>query len=261
MSNSKPRAVSFDEASAFVLGGTSGIGLAVARSLQDKGVRQIMLAARSSERGKAAIEALRGPAEIQFFSCDAMDATSVSNGVAAAEAAFGAVDIAVSATTAESMLALVGNMGMRDIELGLTGIALPPMHLAKAVLAGMKSRGGGVIISIASDAAKVPTPGEAVIGAAMAAITMFSRTLAMEAKRDGIRVNVVTPSLVTGTGSEQRILASPFAARVFAKAAEKAALGLPDAAEIAELVTYLASPATARLTGQVVSLNGGISAA
>jgi 2-hydroxycyclohexanecarboxyl-CoA dehydrogenase len=260
MSEITHRVVSFEEASAFVLGGTSGIGLAVARTLQDKGVRKIMLAARNAERGKAAIEALRGPADIRFFSCDATDAASVSAGVAAAQEAFGAVNIAVSATTAETMLGLVGGLKMSDIERGLTGIALPPMYLAKAVLAGMKQQGGGAIISIASDAAKVATPGEAVIGAAMAAITMFSRTLAMEAKRDGIRVNVITPSLVTGTGSEQRILASPFAAKVFAKATEKANLGLPDAADIAELVAYLASPAAARLTGQVISLNGGISA-
>ncbi|OKH86648.1 hypothetical protein LF95_22105 [Thalassospira sp. TSL5-1] len=253
--------MSFDEASVFVLGGTSGIGLAVARVLQDKGVRKIMLAARNPERGAAAIETLRGPADIRFFSCDATDATSVMAGVSAAQEAFGAVDIAVSATTAETMLGVVSNLEMRDIERGLTGIALPPMYLAKAVLAGMKARGGGVIVNIASDAAKVATPGEAVIGAAMAAIAMFSRTLAMEAKRDGIRINVVTPSLVRGTGSEQKIMASPFAARVFAKATEKAALGLPDATEIAELVAYLASPAAARLTGQVVSLNGGISAA
>lgn len=261
MSETSPRVVAFDEASAFVLGGTSGIGLAVARVLQDKGVRRIMLAARNAQRGQSAIQALRGPADIRFIACDATDGASVAAGVAAAQAAFGAVDIAVSATTAETMLGLVGNLEMRDIERGLSGIALPPLYLAKAVLAGMKARGGGAIVSVASDAAKVATPGEAVIGAAMAAIAMFSRTLAMEAKRDGIRVNVVTPSLVTGTGSEQRILASPFAAKIFAKATEKAALGLPDAAEIAELVAYLVSPAAARLTGQVVSLNGGISAA
>ena len=68
----------------------------------------------------------------------------------------------------------------------------------------------GCIINVASDAAKFPTPGESVIGAAMAGIVMFSKTLAMEAKRRQIRVNVVTPSLVTGTRSYNFITSGGF---------------------------------------------------
>ncbi len=261
MTGSTHRVTAFSEASAFVLGGTSGIGLAVAHTLQERGVPRIMLAARNHERGSAAVAALNGPADIRFVSCDATNPDSVLAAVATAEEIFGGLDIAVCATTAETMLGLVGKLQMRDLELGLTRIALPPLYLSKAVQARMTERGGGAIICIASDAAKVPTPGEAVIGAAMAAISMFSRTLAMEVKRAGIRVNVITPSLVTGTGTEVKIRANEFASRIFGKAAEKANLGVPSAAEVAELVAYLASPAAARMTGQVISLNGGISAA
>ena len=119
---------------------------------------------------------------------------------------------------------------------------------------------GGAIVNVASDAAKVPTPGETVIGGAMAGIAMFSRTLAMEAKRRRIRVNVVTPSLVPNTLTHDRITAGGFSAKLFAKAAEAAHLGVPDADDVAAVIAFLAGPETARVTGQVVSINGGISA-
>jgi 2-hydroxycyclohexanecarboxyl-CoA dehydrogenase len=108
--------------------------------------------------------------------------------------------------------------------------------------------------------AKVPTPGEAVIGGAMAGIAMFSRTLAMEAKRRKIRVNVVTPSLVRNTLTHNRVMADHFSSKLFEKAVERAHLGIPSAAEVAATVVFLLSLQSSKLTGQVISVNGGISA-
>jgi len=135
------------------------------------------------------------------------------------------------------------------------------MHMAGAVLPGMRSRRGGVIINVASDAAKTATPGEAVIGAAKAAIVMFTRTIAIEEKRYGIRANALTPSLVYGTASTERITADGFSSKLFARAAQQAGLGVPTADDIAALTVFLCSPAAGRLTGQAISVNGGISAA
>jgi NAD(P)-dependent dehydrogenase (short-subunit alcohol dehydrogenase family) len=125
----------------------------------------------------------------------------------------------------------------------------------------MREQRTGVIINVASDAAKVPTPGETVIGAAMAAIVTFSRTLAMEAKREGVRVNALTPSLITGTDTHDRVMANPFSAKLFSNAAKLAHLGVAQPDDLAEMMVFLASPAAARLTGQAISINGGISAA
>jgi 2-hydroxycyclohexanecarboxyl-CoA dehydrogenase len=125
----------------------------------------------------------------------------------------------------------------------------------------MQAQRGGCIINIASDAAKVATPGEALIGAAMAAIVMYSRTAAMEAKRDGVRVNAVTPSLVEGTAVSERLFQDKFSSRLFGKAASRASLGVSTPEDQAALLVFLASPAAAKLTGQAISLNGGISAA
>ena len=89
---------------------------------------------------------------------------------------------------------------------------------------------GGSIVNVASDAAKVPTPGESVIGAGMAAIVTFTRTLAVEAKRDGIRVNAVTPSLIEGTITGDRAMAGGFSRKLFEKAKAQAHLGRPRSA-------------------------------
>ena len=104
-------------------------------------------------------------------------------------------------------------------------------------------------------------PGESVIGAAMAGIVMFSRTVALEEKRYGIRVNTLTPSLISGTPSSERALREGFSARLFGKAATMAGLGIAEPGDLASLIVFLAGPGARRLTGQAISVNGGISVA
>jgi len=118
--------------------------------------------------------------------------------------------------------------------------------VCRAAVPILLGSGGGVIVNVASDAAKTATPGEAVIGAAKAAIVMFTRTIAMEEKRYGIRANALTPSLVHGTASTERITADGFSGKLFARAAQQAHLGVPTADDIAALTVFLCSPAAAR---------------
>ena len=94
---------------------------------------------------------------------------------------------------------------------------------------------------------------------AMASIVMFCRGLANEAKRSGIRVNAITPSIVRGTPLYDRVMQDPFSAKMFAKAEQMAELGVAHADDLAELVVFLASPASSLITGQTISVTGGIS--
>jgi NAD(P)-dependent dehydrogenase (short-subunit alcohol dehydrogenase family) len=112
---------------------------------------------------------------------------------------------------------------------------------------------------VASDAAKLATPGEVVIGAAMASIVMFCRGLANEAKRSGIRVNAITPSIVRGTPLYDQVMADDFSAKMFSKAEQLADLGVATADDLAQLVVFLSSPASSLITGQTISVTGGIS--
>ena len=123
----------------------------------------------------------------------------------AAHERLGTIDVLVSSVTSLYRPELLARTPIEQIPEILSQQALPPMYLSRAVLPIMQAQRGGSIINIASDAGKTATPGETVLGGSMAAIIMFSRALAMEAKRDGIRVNAVTPSLINGTPTAGRV--------------------------------------------------------
>jgi NAD(P)-dependent dehydrogenase (short-subunit alcohol dehydrogenase family) len=254
----------YPDAGVLIAGGTSGVGLASALGFVDAGVRRLALLARNAERGAAARQAVidRCPdADVHFIPADADDLAQVEASVRAAHEALGTIDVLVSSMTSTYRPELLHRTPLEDIAGILTRQALPPMHLTRAVLPIMQAQRGGSIVNVASDAAKVATPGESVLGAAMAAIVMFSRVAAIEGKRNGIRVNVLTPSLIAGTPTAENVLRDGFSKSLFEKAAAQAHLGVAEAADLASLVVFLGGPASARLTGQAISVNGGISAA
>lgn len=245
-------------------GGSTGIGFASAMCLAEKGVARFTLLSRTEPRLRAAAERVRAAhpnAQVEAIVCDALDPTAVEGAMAAASTALDGIDVLVSSVSAPAHRPdLLHDIPLQDVPDMLGAQALPPMLLARAVLPVMRERGRGCIISVASDAAKAPTPGETVLGAAMAAILMFTRTLAIEGKRNGIRANTITPSLLTGTPTTERALRDGFSRKLFEKAAAQASLGVANAEDQAELVAFLASSGAARLTGQAISVNGGISA-
>jgi 2-hydroxycyclohexanecarboxyl-CoA dehydrogenase len=259
-----PPAKDYAESGVVIAGGTSGIGLASAHGFARAGVRRIALLARTPDRGQAAAEAVRAAnpgTEVTFVRVDATDPADVAGAIEEARAAVGSVDVLVNSITSVYKPELLHRTPADDVAAIFAAQALPPMHLTRAALPSMREQRGGSIVNLASDAAKVATPGESVLGAAMAAIVMFSRTAALEAKRDGIRVNAVTPSLVAGTPTAEMVLQDGFSAKLFEKAAAMAHLGVAEPDDLAALIVFLGGPGAARLTGQAISVNGGISAA
>lgn len=245
-----------------VTGGTSGIGLAAAlRFAQEPGAR-VAINGRDPDRGEAARRTLAGQApgtDIVFLRADVSRPAEVRALIERAAEVFGGrIDVLVNAAGGDHAPTLFGETDLDEIEAVIRTWLVATIQCCHCALPHIPS--GGAIINVASDAAKVPTPGESVIGAAMAGIAMFSRTLAMEAKRGGVRVNVVTPSLVTDTLTHARITAGGFSAKLFEKAARAAHLGLPGPNDVAATIAFLAGPDASRMTGQVVSVNGGISA-
>lgn len=244
-----------------VTGGTSGIGLACARRfLREPGTR-VVVNGRNVERGEAAVAALRAgaPSEaVGFVAADLSDAAGAAHLVEAArERLGGPLDVLVNAAGGDYAPTLFHDATLAEIDGIVRHWLLATIYSCHHALPAM--RDGAAIVNVASDAAKVPTPGESVVGAAMAGITMFSRTLAMEAKRRGIRVNAVTPSLVRDTLTHARVTAGGFSARLFEKAVRGAHLGVPEPDDVAAAIVFLAGPDSARTTGQVLSVNGGIS--
>lgn len=247
-----------------IVGGTSGVGLATAKAFARSGAKRIGLVGRDVQRGsdaRHAVAACSSTTEVAFVSADVSDPTSARFAADEATRLLGPIGVLVNSTVGPAVPTLFHDLDLDGIVGDLNGIVLAPLLMCRAVLPGMRARGSGVIVNVASDAAKAPTPGESVIGAAMAGIAMFTRTLAMEAKRDGIRVNALTPSLIEGTMTYDRVFQHPFSAKLFAKAAKMASLGVVQPEDLAATILFLASPEAARITGQVISVNGGISAA
>ena len=201
-----PAPKDLEASGALIVGGTAGIGLASARALAAAGVPRIVIVGRNAERGELAAKSIAElGAAAHFVAGDATDPVAAAAVAAEADRILSGIDILMCSTAADVRPELFVDIPTADIARILTDLALPSMQMASAVLPGMRSRRGGVIVNVASDAAKTATPGEALIGAAKAGIVMFTRTIAIEEKRYGIRANALTPSLVHGTASTERI--------------------------------------------------------
>jgi NAD(P)-dependent dehydrogenase (short-subunit alcohol dehydrogenase family) len=258
----KPYVPKVGGGSAVIVGGTSGIGLTTAETLARAGLASVVLVGRDADRGRSAVDHLAGRVAAHFVQADATEAAQAETAFERAIAAVGPIDFAITSTVPSAItLDLLHRTPVASFVETLTGFALPPLHITRVALEHMRTRGGGVIVNVASDAAKVPTPGESVIGAAMAGIVMFSRVAALEGRRDGVRVNAVTPSLVAGTPTTDRVLADGFSAELFARAAHAASLGVASPIDVAEAIAFLCDERSARTTGQVLSVNGGVSVA
>ena len=252
-----------DDSYVLITGGTSGIGFASAQKFAESGTPKIAINGRNEERGMVALDKLRKSwpkTEFKLVLADVTIASEVTKMVNEVTETFGRIDVLVSTAGGNFPPVLFHKLPIDEIQEVFDGFALGSMLCASAVLPGMSAQRGGVIISVGSDAGKVPTPGETVIGAAMAAISMFTRGLSMEAKRNGVRVNCLSPSLVRNTRTWDLVFEAEFSKKLFAKAEAMANLGITDPEDQAEMVVYMASPAAARMTGQSISVNGGISA-
>lgn len=116
------------------------------------------------------------------------------------------------------------------------------------------SERGGTIIGFASDAGRFAAPRQSIIGAAFGGIMVFVRNLSLEVSRQGVRVHCLSPSFVADTAVFAMHAARADAAR------ERAGLGLPTPGDIAPLALFLCSPGASKITGQVISINGGLNA-
>ncbi len=115
---------------------------------------------------------------------------------------------------------------------------------------------GGSIVTLVSDAGRFSAPRQSLIGAANGGVISFVRNLAVDVARDGVRVNCIATSYVEGTPAFARYAAGGRGET----ARRRAGLGLPGAADIAPLALFLCGPGGKKITGQVISINGGLNA-
>jgi 2-hydroxycyclohexanecarboxyl-CoA dehydrogenase len=240
---------------AIVTGGASGIGRAAARRLAEEGAAVVVadLNANGAADVAAAISESGGQALAQEV--DVTDAPAVKRMTERANQVFGKVDILVSNAGWDR----AGPFADTDEELWDRVIAINYRgHLAAchAVLPYMQAQGGGRIVTVASDAGRVGSSGEVVYSGAKGAVIAFTKGLAREVARHGINVNCVAPGLVDtpllagiAEGHEKLIEA-------IVRSIPLRRTGTPE--EIAAAICFFASPDAAYITGQTLSVNGGL---
>jgi 2-hydroxycyclohexanecarboxyl-CoA dehydrogenase len=245
---------------ALVTGGGRGIGRAIARRLAEDGtaVGVTDLDGASAERVAAEIQAAGGRAA--GMAADVSDPGTVRAAVATVEQTLGPLDVLVNNAGWDRLQPFVENdpaLWDRLIAVNLKGV----LHVTRAVLDGMIARRRGRIVSISSDAGRVGSSGEAVYAACKAGIIGFSKTLAREVARHGITVNVVCPG-PTDTALLAEVMEGERGAKVLQGMQRAIPLGrLATPEDVAGAVAYFASEEAGYVTGQVLSVSGGLTMA
>ncbi|MET7382997.1 3-oxoacyl-[acyl-carrier-protein] reductase [Streptomyces sp. NPDC005526] len=238
---------------ALVTGGSRGIGRATVRALARDGF-DVAFCYRSDDVSARTLEKAGDEfgARITGTRVDVADAASVRAWIETAEERLGPIDAAVTAAgiTRDNPLVLMEDEQWRQvIETNLDGV----YHVCRAVVFGMMKRRRGAIVNLSSVAGVHGHGTQTNYSASKAGIIGFSRALAKETGRSGIRVNAVAPGFID----------TDMVAAMNDQARKDALAAIPlrrmgTAEEVADLVAYLVSDRAAYITGAVLQIDGGI---
>ena len=237
-----------------VTGAGRGMGAAIAERLTAEGAR----VAVTDVDEKSAAETAAGLEGAVGFHLDITAGAEVSGRVEEITAALGPIDALVNNAGWDRLSPFLDtdeDLWDRIIDINLRG----PIRMAKAVLPGMVERQAGRIVNISSDAGRVGSTGEAVYSACKAGIIGFSKTVAREMARYGITINAIcpgptaTPLLESMVGEHEKLIES------LRRGIPLGRLGEPD--DIAGAVAFMISDDAGFITGQTLSVSGGLTMA
>src|SRR5438067_4056313 len=238
---------------ALVTGGASGIGAATARRLAAEGARVAI-----ADLDLAGARDVAGELDGAAVEMDVADAGSARAGAAAAADAVGPLEIVVNnagtdrfgwfTDTDEEMWDVVLGVNLRGV-LAVTHAVLPSMH----------ERGGGSIVNVASEAGRVGSQGSAAYSAAKAGVIGFTKAIARESARFGVRCNAVAPGPIDtpllNSAPEQLGDLGARLRQGMIDATAVRRIGQPE--EVAAAIAFLASDAASYATGQTLNVSRG----
>lgn len=240
---------------AIVTGGAQGIGRAITLRLAAEGCKVAIFDLKPEVAQQTATEA---GAETRAYAVDIGDRAAVDSAVAAVERDLGPVWLLVNNAGWDHPMPFLKtdrDLWDRIIRINLYG----PLNMHQAVCAGMAARGEGRVVTIASDAARVGTSGEAVYSACKGGMVAFTKSMARELARNGVLLNAICPG-PTNTPMMQEVMGSGEQARKWQEAMVR---GIPlrrmgEPQDYAGIVAFLASEDGSYITGQTISVSGGM---
>jgi 2-hydroxycyclohexanecarboxyl-CoA dehydrogenase len=238
---------------ALVTGGASGIGAATARRLAAEGARVAV-----ADVNEAGARSVASEIDGIVVHMDVTDVESIRAGVAEA----GDVDVLVNNAGTDRFAFFVNtDEALWDFVLAVN--LRGTIAVTHAVLDGMQRRGRGVIVNVASEAGRVGSQGSAVYSAAKGGVIAFTRAIARESSRFGVRINAVAPGpidtpLLNAAPEQLGEIGERLKAGMIAATAMRR-IGQPE--EVAAAIAFLASDDASFVTGQTINVSGGLSMA
>ncbi|MGV8855958.1 MAG: SDR family oxidoreductase [Devosia sp.] len=248
---------------ALVLGASQGLGLAAAKALLAEGAR-VTMSARTLERLLAARDALPAEQRARCFAVAAElgDADAAQQIIAGAQAQGGPVDILLN-NTGGPPAGAPSAIKPAEMSEQFDRMVRPVVELTLALVAGMRARGWGRILTIASSGVVQPIPHLPMSNALRSTLVGFMKSLAGEVAGDGVTVNMVLPgriatarTLSLDSGLAQRT------GRALADVAKESAASIPAGRygtpeEFGAVCAFLASAPASYITGSLIRVDGG----
>ncbi len=245
----------------FIAGSTGGIGRAVAEKLAEMGA-DIVLNGRNAESAEEVMENIKKKGvKVIFEKADIREYGEVKQAVENALDKLGKIDILVAsggASGKDFAPSFFHETDPADYPIYAKAQWWSRLYCVKALLSHMRERKAGKIIILTTDAGRWPTPAESVVGGAGAAVAMATKVLAQELARWQIRVNAVSTTIIENSVSYEFVTeSSPSLAHVFKKAVAKQPFPVT-IDDVANACSFFASSASDGITGQILSVNGGL---
>jgi 2-hydroxycyclohexanecarboxyl-CoA dehydrogenase len=242
----------FTDKTVLVTGAASGIGLATATAFVQAGAR-VILTDINADAGKQAVAGLKAyEGKAAFLQLDVTRLASAEAVAAQVRSDFGRLDVLVNAAGWDIIQPFMDNTPEyweKIVALNFMG----PINVARALLPLLMESGSGRIVNVGSDAGRVGSFGETVYAGAKGGIIAFTKSLAREVTRKQVRVNCVcpgptdTPLFATQPEKMQQALIGAIPMKRLAKPSE-----------VADAVLFFASDRSSFVTGQVLSVSGGL---
>ena len=245
---------------ALVAGSSHGIGKAIAVKLAQNGA-DLIINGRHSEIGLETVQQIRGMGRQAIFEpADVTIYPQVKQKVGNSIQRLGKIDILVASGGIPAKATGMEFFRQTDPDEYLSYAQsqwFSRLYCVRAVLDHMVERQSGKIVMISTDAGRLPTPGECLSGGAAAALVIATKVLAREFTRWKIRINTICLSVTKDTPDLEAMLSSPIAS-IAKKALERQPFPTTSN-DIAEAALFLALKVSDQITGQILSVNGGLS--